>query len=308
MQNEVLITGAGGFIGMNLKPYLETNGFICQTLSFRKGQGVLVSDIPFAVIHLAGIAHDLKNSQNPQDYYTVNTELTKKLFDKFLLSDSKIFIFISSVKAVADSVEGVLTEDDGPSPQTEYGKSKLLAEQYLQSKEMPSGKRVYILRPCMIHGPGNKGNLNLLYKIARLGIPYPLAAFENKRSFLSVHNLCFVIEQLLRRDDIEPAIYQISDDPPISTNQLMTLFSEVLSKKIFLLRINKKLITKLAQLGDKLHLPFNTERLNKLTENFIVSNDKIRIALRKPFPVSTEDGLRITIRSFGKGQNKCSNF
>ena len=105
MQNEVLITGAGGFVGMNLKPYLEESGFICQTLSFRKREELLVSDIPFAVIHLAGIAHDLKSKKNPKDYYTVNTELTKKLFDKFLLSDSKIFIFISSIKAVADSVE-----------------------------------------------------------------------------------------------------------------------------------------------------------------------------------------------------------
>lgn len=301
MQNEVLITGAGGFVGMNLKPYLETNGFICQTLSFRKREELLVSDIPFAVIHLAGIAHDLKNNKNPKDYYTVNTELTKKVFDKFLLSDSRIFIFISSVKAVADSVEGVLTEDDEPSPQSEYGKSKLLAEQYLQSREIPLGKRVYILRPCMIHGPRNKGNLNLLYKIARLGIPYPLAAFENKRSFLSVCNLCFVIEQLLRREDIAPGVYQVSDDQPISTNQLMALFSEVLSKKIVLLRIHKKIINTLAQVGDKLHLPFNTERLNKLTENFVVSNAKIRTALGKPFPVSAEEGLRITIRSFGKG-------
>ena len=300
MHNEILITGAGGFVGTNLKPYLEQKEFTCKALGLRNGVEIKAADIPFAVIHLAGKAHDLKKSSAPQDYYTVNTELTKQLFDKFLLSGSKIFIMLSSVKAAADSVDDVLTEDVEPSPKTDYGKSKLLAEQYILNATIPQGKRVYILRPCMIHGPGNKGNLSLLYKIARLGIPYPLAAFENKRSFLSIGNLCFVIEQLLTREDIKPGVYQVSDDQPISTNRLMGLFSETLSKKIGLLRINKKMITTLAQVGDKLHLPLTTERLKKLTESYVVSNEKILAAIGKPFPVSVEDGLRATMRSFTK--------
>src|SRR5690606_40901886 len=63
---------------------------------------------------------------------------------------------------------------------------KLMAEEYILSKPLPDNKRVYIIRPCMIHGPGNQGNLNLLYKVVEKGIPWPLAAFENKRSFLSI--------------------------------------------------------------------------------------------------------------------------
>ena len=68
-------------------------------------------------------------------------------------------------------------------PSNYFGQSKLLAEEYILSKEIPNDKHVYILRPCMIHGPGNKGNLNLLYKIVSKNIPWPLGAFENKRSF-----------------------------------------------------------------------------------------------------------------------------
>lgn len=64
---------------------------------------------------------------------------------------------------------------------------------------MQRDKRVYILRPCMIHGPGNKGNLNLLYNVVRKGIPWPLGDFENKRSFTSIDNLCYVVEGLLER-------------------------------------------------------------------------------------------------------------
>jgi nucleoside-diphosphate-sugar epimerase len=95
-------------------------------------------------------------------------------------------------------VEGVLTEEVEPKPLTHYGKSKLMAEEYILSQPLSVGKSYYILRPCMIHGPGNKGNLNLLYQIVQKGIPYPLAAFENKRSFLSIENLCFIGAKTLK--------------------------------------------------------------------------------------------------------------
>ena len=102
---------------------------------------------------------------------------------------------LSSVKAAADEINGELTEEIIPKPSTHYGKSKLLAEEYILSKVLPPGKRVYIIRPCMIHGPGNKGNLNLLYQLVRKNVPWPLASFDNKRSFCSIENLCFVIKE-----------------------------------------------------------------------------------------------------------------
>ena len=83
---------------------------------------------------------------------------------------------------------------------------------YILSKEIPKGKRVYILRPCMIHGPGNKGNLNLLYQLVSKGLPWPLGGFQNQRSFLSVENLCFVIKELLENESIPSGVYQVADD------------------------------------------------------------------------------------------------
>ena len=118
---------------------------------------------------------------------------------------------MSSVKAVADEVVGVLDESVIPSPVTAYGKSKLAAEKYLLSQKPSKGKRVYILRPCMIHGPGNKGNLNLLYNFVKKGIPYPFGSFENKRSFVSIDNLCFVIKELIENKNITSGVYNISD-------------------------------------------------------------------------------------------------
>jgi nucleoside-diphosphate-sugar epimerase len=223
--------------------------------------------------------------------------LTKQLYDAFLKSEAKKFIFISSVKASADSVEGVFTEEVEPKPLTHYGKSKLMAEEYILSQPLSVGKSYYILRPSMIHGPGNKGNLNLLYQIVKKGIPYPLAAFENKRSFLSIDNLCFVIKEILE-NDIPSGIYNLADDESISTNELVQEIASVLNIRPKLWKINPSLIRFIAKRGDQLKLPLNTERLNKLTESYVVFNHKIKTVLGKEFPVSAKEGLRITLESF----------
>jgi nucleoside-diphosphate-sugar epimerase len=195
----IYLTGASGFVGKNLISYLADRVVINK---YTRGSEIIIQED--IVIHLAGKAHDLKKVASDADYYLVNTDLTKDVFNAFLASDAKVFIFLSSVKAVADEVKEILTEDLIPNPITHYGKSKLLAEQYILSKPIPIGKRIYILRPCMIHGPGNKGNLNLLYNFVTKGLPWPLGAFENKRSFCSIDNLCFVIVELIGKyDEVE---------------------------------------------------------------------------------------------------------
>ena len=292
-----MVTGATGFVGKNLIPYLEKLGIGCSSLSRAELSTPLCFDGADAIIHLAGKAHDLKKTSNPDEYYQVNYELTKKLYDAFLKSDAKKIIFISSVKASADSVQGILSEDDLPDPKTHYGKSKLMAEEYIQSQPLPQGKSYYILRPCMIHGPGNKGNLNLLYKFVQKGIPYPLSAFENKRSFLSVENLCFVFKSLLDKD-IPSGIYNVADDEALSTNEVVEILSKSIGKKARLWKISSSFIRFVAKIGDKIKLPLNSERLDKLTESYVVSNAKIKKAIRKDFPLTTRAGLIITANSF----------
>jgi nucleoside-diphosphate-sugar epimerase len=205
---------------------------------------------------------------------------------------------MSSVKAVADEIDVELTEEHIPNPITHYGKSKLLAEQYILSKTIPDGKRVYILRPCMIHGPGNKGNLNLLYNIVRKGFPWPLGTFDNKRSFCSIDNLCFVINELIQNDQIPSGIYNIADDEALSTNELIKLISESEGKKAIIWNIPKIFIKFFFLFGDIFHLPFNTERLNKITQNYVVSNDKIKIEINKCLPINSKEGLLKTFNFF----------
>ena len=294
--NNLTITGSSGFVGQNLVHYFIDYNVRLLTRAQLLNPSCDIFNSTSCVIHLAGKAHDLKKTANPDEYYQVNFELTKRLYDAFLKSEATKFIFISSVKAVTDVVEGVLTEETIPNPQTHYGKSKLMAEAYIQSQPLPEGKFYYILRPCMIHGPGNKGNLNLLYQFVKRGVPYPLAAFENRRSFLSVENLCFVIKKIVEKN-IPSGVYHVADDVALSTIEVVRILATSLDKKSFFWAIPKTIVKGLACVGDVFRLPINTERLNKMTENFVVSNQRIKAAVG-PLPIATAEGLVNTAKSF----------
>jgi nucleoside-diphosphate-sugar epimerase len=300
----IAITGITGFVGQNLSAYLSdayrVRGISRQpsasNLSYADFfEGTHAYDV---LIHLAGKAHDLKKTSKDSEYYEVNFELTKRLYDQFLQSNATTFIYVSSVKAVADTVDGVLIEDVVSNPITVYGKSKQMAEDYILNN-LPANKKVYILRPCMIHGPGNKGNLNLLFALVSKGIPYPLGIYENKRSFLSVENLCYAITILLKKD-IDSAVFNLADDVALSTNEVITLVSESLGRKAKIIAFPKSIVAVVARIGDFLPLPINTEKLQKLTENYEVSNAKIKSQLALVFPLSSRDGLIKTFKSFQK--------
>lgn len=302
----VLITGIHGFVGQNLMPYLKNKGYNVYGLG-RHGEytweDLYKDQLPKvdAIIHLAGKAHDTKNTTDTDVYFQVNRDLAIKIYDYFQQhKDIKTFIFFSSVKAAADKVIGKrLTEDVARTPKGAYGESKAEAEKEIMKRsECDNSQNTYILRPCMMHGPGNKGNLNLLYKLIHTGIPWPLGAFENHRSFASIENVCFVTSCLLE-GHAPNGIYNIADDDPLSTNELIAIICNTLSKKTRIWKFSKNSITTLAKIGDKLHLPLNTERLEKLTENYVVDNTKIKQALHiDKMPISTRQGLIYTIQHF----------
>ena len=281
-----LITGAYGFVGTNLCKYLAEKGHECLALdipaakrdgvpyaSFYTWDGLDKLPVVDAVVHLAGKAHDLKKVASEQSYFDINVGLTEKIF---AAAKTTRFIYFSSSKADANG--------------NAYGRSKLAAEQFLNG-------RAIVLRPAMIHGPGNKGNLNLLWGIARRGLPWPLAAFENKRSFTSIANICAAVEALCERG--ENGIYPIADDEMISTNRLIELIAETCGKRAKLWRVPKGVMRMVAKIGDVLHLPLNTERIVKLTEDSFVNNSHLKSQLGwKRMPIRAEEGLRRTLRSF----------
>ena len=281
-----LITGAYGFVGTNLCRYLAEKGHECHALDIPAAKRDGVPYVSFytwdeldklpvvdAVVHLAGKAHDLKKVASEQSYFDINVGLTEKIF---AAAKTTRFIYFSSSKADANG--------------NAYGRSKLAAEQFLNG-------RAIVLRPAMIHGPGNKGNLNLLWGIARRGLPWPLAAFENKRSFTSIANICAAVEALCERG--ANGIYPIADDEMLSTNRLIELIAETCGKRAKLWRVPKGVMRMVAKLGDVLHLPLNTERIVKLTEDSFVNNSHLKSQLGwNRMPIRAEEGLRRTLRSF----------
>lgn len=319
---KIMITGGYGFVGTNLAIYLKQSGNTLLTaLDIKEGKAPYDRYISWsqlederldsydAIIHLAGMAHDTRGNAVDRDkYFEINTGLTKLIFDKYLESEAKTFVFFSSVKAVADTVEGeFLTEDAIPCPKTPYGESKLQAEEYINSKvdDISESKRVFVLRPAMIHGPGNKGNLNLLYKTVSKHIPWPLGSFDNLRSFTSIENVCYIVENIIN-GKVPQGTYQIADDTPLSTNELIRLIAASQGRKPVILNMPRPVIRCMAKAGDMLKLPLNSERLKKLTESYIVSNLKIKGALGIDFlPVSSTDGMIKTLNSF---KNKTANI
>lgn len=307
---KILITGVHGFVGSNLVKALSKEHTIFgldiisplkDGIRFTYGWDNLddgqILDVD-AIIHLAGKAHDTKNLAAAETYFKVNRDLTIKIFDYFLAHPSiKKFVFFSTAKAAAEKVDGVLTEDVVPSPVGPYGESKIAAEKYIL-EHMPTDKQVYIFRPCMIHGPGNKGNLNLLYNVVRKGIPWPLGAFENRRTFTSVENICFAVNGVLTKD-VPSGIYNMGDDEALSTNELIEEICKSLGKKTHIWKLPKGMMSGIAKVGGWLHLPLNPERLRKLTEDYVSSNDKIKAALDiERFPVDAREGLQRTLKSF----------
>ncbi len=378
----ILITGAFGFVGTNLSAYLAEKKHELWALDVveasrqdakaqrsaytRRFNWDELEEIPWgevgAVIHLAGKAHDTRNTSDPQSYFDVNVGLTKRVLEAWASGNSgrdaestegrslrppsgrngegkkngygsiKKFILFSSVKAVADRVEGVLAEEAVPEPQTPYGQSKLEAEGVVRavsgkselgaislgsalSSSLPEIVKpahsvmeplnqsagclnYYILRPCMIHGPGNKGNLNLLYSMVRRGVPWPLGAFENCRSFASIGNVCAVVEGLLA-GEVSSGVYQVADDEPLSTNMLIELMGGALGRRVRIWKLPQGVVKAMARMGDVLHLPLNSERLKKLTESYVASNQKIKQALGwDQMPVGAREGMIRTLESF----------
>lgn len=313
MDKKILITGISGFIGTNLKKYLKDEAQLKMYGSSRNKESIehLAGDLEAvfsddeifegeqefdSYVHLSGKVYNIREKSNDDEYFQANYEMTKKLFDTFV-ADSRAtnFIFLSTIHVLTEEPEMELDESYVPQPFTPYGKSKFMAEQYIQDN-CPAGKNYYILRSSMIHGPGNKGNLNLLYNLVRFGIPYPVGAYNNKRSFVSIENLCFILKELISRN-VEPGLYHIADDEPTYTHDLVRKIAETTGKKGRIWNINPVFLETMAKVGNNIPFFINEHRLKKLTGDFIVSNKKIKKALDKPLPISSDEGLNKTLNS-----------
>ncbi|WOH68202.1 NAD-dependent epimerase/dehydratase family protein [Bradyrhizobium sp. BWA-3-5] len=228
------MTGAGGFVGRNLIAFLASRGFsviAASRTALAPGHPNIVtaplSDLalPFdwrallercdAIVHLAGVAHRFSGDEQ---YNLVNYRATEALA-KAACRQQKHLIFVSSIAAQSGPFsEQELTEEAPPRPANAYGRSKLAAEHAVRA----SGACFTILRPVVIYGQGEKGNVSIIHRVSNLPIPLPFGAVTARRSVLSIDNFCSAIVTVLTDPRAHGETFIVSDPTPVTVSDLIS--------------------------------------------------------------------------------------
>jgi nucleoside-diphosphate-sugar epimerase len=319
----VLVTGATGFIGRHLVARLAADGREVVALARRPStdapQGVRcragdVTDPSSitgaangcdAVIHLVGLAHHVTGPPPPEaDFMRVNENGTRTLLEEARRAGASRFVYMSSVKAAAErSGDRPLRETDPPAPEDAYGRSKLAAEELVLAAGRDGGLQTAILRPPMVYGPGNRGNLPRLAELVRRGLPLPFGGVGNARSMIFVDNLVDAILRILETPHPTPAIYYVADGAPISTPALLASIGEAVGHPARLLNVPAPLLTAAARAGDLIAalrpVPFNSDVLGKLVGSLVVDDTALRAATGYRPAVGTPEGIARTVREAG---------
>jgi nucleoside-diphosphate-sugar epimerase len=251
MENRrVLVTGAGGFVGRHLVQYLALRGYTviaasraASTFEISNVISVPLPDLSGlfdwqtlleqcdTVVHLAGIAHRYADDEL---YDRVNHRATSALARAISCSGTKHLVFISSIAAQSGSYsDHELAEDDVPTPNNAYGRSKFAAEQAVRA----AGISFTILRPVVMYGEGEKGNFATIHWLARLPVPLPFGALSAQRSVLSVQNLCSAVVTALRNPSARGETFIVSDPKPVTIANLITSYRASLCRSPWLLRM-----------------------------------------------------------------------
>ena len=245
MVERVLLTGAGGFVGRVLGERLARAGFAVRVVSRRpEALAGLYDDIdalpaepareeawmPLVasidhVVHCAGIAHATADIPG-RDYMAANAELTGALARAAAKKIRGRFVFITSIRAMTGPVsEAVLRDDTPPEPQDDYGRSKLEGER-LVAQAFAGGGRHTILRPVLIYGPGVRGNLAALARLAALPMPLPIAGLSAKRSLLDVESLSDAVLLLLALEGPAAGPFIACDRQAVSVAEIVAAMRE----------------------------------------------------------------------------------
>ena len=254
MTTTVLVTGAGGFIGRNLTVFLASRGFsviAASRTALAPGHPNIVTApladlaLPFdwqpllercdAVVHLAGVAHRFSDDEQ---YNLVNHLATAGLA-KAACRQQKHLVFVSSIAAQSGPFsEQELAEEAPPKPANAYGRSKLAAEQAVRA----SGACFTILRPVVIYGRGEKGNVSIIHKVAGLPIPLPFGALTAQRSMLSIDNFCSAIVMVLTEPRAHGETFIVSDPKPVTVSDLISRHRAALGRSPGLVPVPEKWI------------------------------------------------------------------
>jgi len=318
-----LVTGSTGFIASHLIPLLIQQGWKVRA-AIRNPTNKLPSKVSTAnlgnidgltqweptltdmdtVIHLAARTHILHdNTPNPEaEFLKVNVQGTANLVKQSIAAGVKHFIFISSIGAMATLSDHHLTETSPCQPDTPYGRSKLQAEQALIELASQSNMTWTILRPTLVYGSGNPGNMERLIKLINRGIPLPFGLVNNRRSLLYVGNLVNAIATCLTHPNAKNQTFLVSDGQDLSTPELIRKIAYHLERPCHLLPVPPSLLKLAGHLGDTIEqftqrpLPLNRSTIDRLLGSLVVDSSHIRNTLNWEPPYTVDEGLSKTLR------------
>lgn len=300
----VLVTGANGFVGRTLCPWLENAGWAVQKAVRAAQEGcIAVGDIGpetdwravlegmDAVVHLAARAHIMQDTaQDPlAAYRAINCAGTENLARQAAQAGVKRLVYLSSIK-----VNGERTTDrpfravDTPHPQDPYSVSKWEAEQALQRVAIETGLEVVILRPPLIYGPLVKANFLRLMNLIARGLPLPLGMVNNRRSLLYLSNLADAIRCCLAHPAASGKTYLLSDGAPLSSAELVQGLASALGKPALLLPVPPSLLRLAGRLAGK------RAEIARLLDSLEIDSSAIRHELGWQAPYTLEQGLAAT--------------
>lgn len=320
MRNQIILTGATGFVGGAILNRLQREQKYPVTAVVRGGSALQVSAVPVirintfdgdtqwqnhlesadVIIHSAARVHVMNDVESDPlaAFRKINVEGTLNLARQAAASGVRRFIFVSSIKVNGEGTQSgeAYTADDVPAPADPYGISKMEAEQGLLQLATQTGMEVVIVRPVLVYGPGVKANFQSMMRWLSKGVPLPFGAIHNRRSLVALDNLVDLLLTCITHPAAANQTFLVSDGDDLSTTALLSKMARALQKPARLIPVPSWMLkTGAALLGKK-------ALSQRLCGSLQVDISKTRTLLGWTPPVSVDQALMATALHFKEHQ------
>jgi UDP-glucose 4-epimerase len=308
----VTVTGANGFIGQAIVAALIACGHVTTAVVRRNVaqteilDGATITmigdyadtdlvrrDLPAGdcLIHAAGRAHVVAGDQEAGAYRGANVDGPRTLALAATAAGYKRFVFLSSIGVLGSQDNGrPLTETSPPAPARPYAVTKLEAEQALFEVGKATGLEITILRPPLVYGPGNRGNFPRLMRWVRSGLPIPLGAVRNSRSYVFVGNLADAAVKCVDHPAAANQTFLVADDHDFSSAAMVDLIAQAMGRRSRLAPVPVSWLKLAGRLTGK------SREIGSLTDSLRIDSSHLRTSLGWSPPYATAEGVALTVR------------